>query len=282
MATTRANLRTAIRSKLKNFPLARTTLTAQISATATSFTLASATNISAKCLLEIDDEVLRVHGSTAAVIDEAMRGEYDSTPAIHVINSIVKVYPMWGWTDSEVNAAINKGITWLGEGMVYTMVPKLNTFLAGFKDFGLPAGCLYPNGDILKVIKYADSDGNMWPRLDWKHVHDRVVFNDILTEDLDVELWIQTAQAAMTTDSAQLDSDKWLEALQLYCTAVLLEEFVANRALYYEYSASLHDRAATMDELSRGAYYMRNQATIMRDALSRPGIPGFASRQKDG
>jgi hypothetical protein len=281
MTITRANLRTAIRTKLKNFALARTTLAGNITSSVTTFDLASATELKARVLLEVGTEVMRVHSSSTVTVSEAMRGEFDSTAAAHSTGDAVKVYPLWGWTDLEINAVIDKGIVWLGEGMVYVMTPKTNTYLAGFKDFGLPAGVVYPNGDKVKIVKSADSAGTMWPRLDWHHEGDRLVFNNILPEDTDVELWIETAQPAMTSDSSQLSSDKWLECLQLYCAGRLQEEFIANRALFYEFSATLHDRASSMDELERGAYFMTNQATILRDALSRPGIPGFASKRKD-
>lgn len=281
MAILRSDLRNSVRRKLRCFPLNRTTLSGAITSSATTLTLASAAGLEPRALLQINNEVIRVHAYSGAGITDAMRGDRGTTAAAHSNGDAVTIFPNWGWTDAEINQVINIAIKWLNEGMCYVMVPKTNTLLSGYKDFGLPAGTVYPTGNIVKQVLAKASDNLYYPTLQWRHIGDRLVLNSVLGANTDVLMWIQTHQSLMTADADQLLDEKWEECLQLYCAGRLLEEFIGPRAVFYEYGATLNDRASTLDELQRQSYFMTNQATIMRDAMSRPGIPGFASRQRD-
>jgi hypothetical protein len=282
--STRADIRNGVRDKLSAWPLLTTTLNGAITATATSLALTSGTGLAERMMLEIESEVIRVSAFSGATISEAIRADRGSTGATHADLVAVNGYPFWGWTNLHLNRVINKAIDWMGEGMVYTLNPVENTWLANFKEFGLPSGCTYPYGNIVKKVELWDENsgnsGGYKEILGWRHQGDRIFLNSELTQDTDVRLWIQQKQANLSADNTALDDSRYLECIESYTTGRCLDELLANRTRYYEYSASLNDRASTPDELQRSSYYFFNQATILRDQISRPGLSGFASIQR--
>jgi hypothetical protein len=98
----------------------------------------------------------------------------------------------------------------------------------------------------------------------------------MLDQNYSVRIWIQQKQTALTDDVTAIDLDSAEECITFYAAGRCLDELLGNRSRYYEYSASLNDRASTLDELQRTAYYFFNQATILRDGISRPGLAGYA------
>ena len=277
MAKYRSDVRIGIREKLSAWPLNATTLSAAVTTTtATTVTLTSVLSITERSLIEVDSELMHVL-SVAGFVATVMRGARGTTAATHLNGAAVNIYPEWGWPDANLNRKISRAITWLGEGQVYTLTPLTNTLLSGYKEFGLPSGCEYPNGNKLKVLEILQADGTYKKSLFWKHQGDRIVLPNKLTESLSVRLWIETKQADLTDDTTALGDARYLEVLELYASARALEELLANRTRYTEYSASLHDRASSLDELQRQAYYFQNQAIILRNEMSRPGLSGQAS-----
>lgn len=276
MAKNRADIRKAIRAKLSAWPDLQTTLAEALDASETDIDLTAVTSVKERSLIEVDSEVLHVLSvaSTTATVWRAARG---TTAATHSNGAAVKVYPEWGWTDDDLNAKISKAIAWLGECKVWSLVPKTNTFLSGYREFGLPAGVEYPHGNHVKVLEVLQTDGTYLKSLQWKQVGDRIILPYKLGSSIDVRIWIEQNQPDLTDDSTNLDEDKYLEILEMYVAGRCLEELIANRSRYTEYSASLHDRASSLDELQRQAYYFQNQATILADKMSRPGLSGQAS-----
>ena len=287
---TRKDIRRGIRNKMQAWPLGVDALQATISATDQTIKLVSGAGLSDRVIMEVVPtlEAIRVvtpllppqtaplyPGCTACI-----RGDRGTTAAIAQAGAVVNIYPFWGWLDADLNDYINKACDWMGDGMVYTMALKANTFLQGFKDFAAPAGCYYPTGDIVKRIEALDTDGVWKQILGWKHTHDRIYFNKNLDADLQVRCWVQQRQVRLTDDTTVLDLDRAQEVLELYSAGRMLEELLANRSRYYDYSASLNDRASSADELQRLSYYFLNQAVILRDQLSRPGLSGYAGIQK--
>jgi hypothetical protein len=180
-----------------------------------------------------------------------------------------------------LNRYIEKAIDWLGESMVWTLVPYTNTWLSGNKEFGLPSNASYPTGDIVKRIEFKDPVTGLYKQaLGWTHVLDRVILNNKLLQDWAVRIWIQTRQAQLIDDVTQIDTRYAREALEFYATGRILDELLANRSRYYDYSSALNYRASTLDELQRAAYYFFNQAVIMADKISRPGLSGYAAIQR--
>ena|SRR3990167_711411 len=275
MAVNRSDLRTAIRSKLGAFPEFTTTINGAITATATSVVLTAATNLTARMLMEIETEILRTI-SLSSLTATVMRGDKGSTAAAHTNLTAISFYPQWGWTNIDLNRLITKAINWLGEGMCWTLVPKTITWLADFKEFGLPSGAVYPTGNIVKRIEMEDSSGFFHEIAGWRHMGDRIILNRKLYENKDVRIWLQQKQGGISDDSTQLDEDKWAEVIELYSTSEALDELLAQRSRYLEYSATLNDRASSADELQRLSYSFLNKATMLRDQYSRPGLAGFA------
>jgi hypothetical protein len=277
----RSDIRTGLRDKLSAWPALTTTLAGGgVTSSATTGTLTSGTGLEPRMLLEIESEILQVQAYSGASISEMTRGQRGSTAAAHSAGVAVVGYPHWGWTNAHLNRQINKAINWLGEGMVWTLSPRTNTWLGGFKEFGLPAGIVYPTGNIVKKIELWDEDlgedGDWREILGWRHQGDRIILNSQLAEDMDVRLWIQQKQAELSDDTTALDDAKFQEAIESYAVSRCLDELLANRTRFYEYSASLNDRASSPDELQRSAYYYFNQAVILRNEFSRPGLSGYA------
>jgi hypothetical protein len=280
---TRVDLRTMLRDKLACWPEVKTTLSGAINGTVTAAALASGTGLQERMLLEIESEILTLRSFTGATLSEVTRGVHGTTAAAHADGVVATGHPFWGWTDAHLNRQIRSAIAWFREGNCWTLVPKTNTWLANFKEFGLPAGVLYPAGDIVKKVELWDDtygvSGDWRTVRSWRHEWDRIMLNAPLTVDTNVRLWIQQNQPQLADDTTVLDDDKYAEAIVLYATGRCMDELVANRSRYYEYSAALNDRASSTDELTRTAYQFFNQATIIRDQMSRPGISGYVSTQ---
>lgn len=272
----RSDVRTGIRDKLSSWPDLVTTLAEDLDATELGVDLSAVTGLKAQHQLEVESEVLRV-ASISSLTATVFRADKGTTAATHVNGLTVKAYPKWGWTDAHLNRAINKAILWLGEGQVWSLVPRTNTLLSGYREFGLPTGIVWPQGNHVKKVEILQTDGTYRESLAFKHLGDRLFCNSTLSSDLDVRMWVQQAQPELSADNVALDQNKYLEVLELYVAGRLLEELVGNRSRFYEYSAALNDRASTLDELQRQAYFFSNQAVILRNEMSRPGLSGRAS-----
>lgn len=292
----RADLRAKIRSRLSAWVDDSGILLAGITASAQSLAFTAGLDLSEKALLQIDDEVIRVRikdatgtGGTAVNVTSMIRGDRGSTAALHAINSVVSVYPFWGWTDFDINREIDAAIDWLWPEY-WVLTTLTNTFLQGQTDFGLPAGCSYPGGNIVKRVELIDpnvpigaaSPGVYKEILGWKHVGDRLILERFTRAAYTARIWIMGAQPRLTTDTAQLASSDPVEAITYYAASNLLEQMLANRTRYVEYSAALNDRASTPDELQRNAYYFKNQAVVARDRIMRPPLSGMASTRRSG
>lgn len=275
MAINRSDLRVGIRNSLSAWPEFTTTIAEDLDSTETGVDLTAVTSLQARHLIEVDSEIMRVF-SISSLTATVLRGDKGSSAAAHSNAAACSFYPAWGWTNVDLNRLITKAISWLGEGMCWTLVPKTVTWLSAFREFGLPSGVVYPTGNIVKRLEMQDSQDIFHEIYGWRHVGDRIILNEKLTENKDVRIWIQTKQAVLSDDSTQLDEDKWAEVIELYVTAKALDELLAQRSRFLEYSATLNDRASTADELQRLSYSFYNKATLLRDQYSRPGLSGFA------
>ena len=289
MATpdSRLDLRNKIRARLSAWVDDSGTLGAAITTTtASSLTMAAALDISEKALLQIEDEVIRVRTYTAAgtAVASVIRGDRGSTAATHANGTAISVYPFWGWTDFDINREIDAAIDWLHPDC-WVLTALTNTLLIDNTDFGLPSGYTYPNGNIVKRIELLDTTvtPNIYREiLGWKHVGDRLILSRATEKEYTARIWAQVKYARLATDAAQLTNADPVEAIVYYASSNLLEQLLANRVRYVEYSAALNDRASTPDELQRQAYYFKNQAVVAKDRISRPPLSGLASTRRTG
>ena len=274
-----------IRDNLFAWPELVTTTTEALDTTELGVDLTAVDNLAGQDLIECESEVMTVR-SVSSLTATVIRGARGTTAASHSSGVSVSIYPKWGWTDVNLNLKINTAIEWLGEGMCWVLEPHTNTWLADYKEFGLPDGCNYPTGNIVKMIEMKDGSGgddteDQWrPILGWKHQGDRIFLNENLDIDREVRLWIQTIQPRLSSDSTVIKADKFAEAIALYATSRCLDELVGNRARYYDYSVTLNDRAASSDELMRNSHGFYNQAVVLRNEMSRPGLSGLAAIQR--
>ena len=292
----RADLRNKIRARLFAWPDDVGSISAALTdATGQALVFPAELDLSEKALLQIDSEVIRVRtkdatGATgkALNVSSCIRGDRGSVAATHLINAVVTVFPFWGWTDADINREIDAAIDWLFPDF-WQFLTLTNTFLVGQTDFGLPAGCTYPHGNIVKRVELIDPSiplGALSPVykeiLGWKHVGDRLILERQTVAAYTARIWIMAAQPRLASDNDQLVSSDPVEAITYYASSNLLEQLLANRTRYVEYSAALNDRASTADELQRNAYYFKNQAVVARDRISRPPPSGLASTRRSG
>ena len=291
----RADLRSKIRSRLSAWVDDSGVLLAAIGATDQALAFTAGLDLSEKALIQIDQEVIRVRikdatgvNGTAINVTSMIRGDRGSTAAAHLINAPVLVFPFWGWTDLDINREIDAAIDWLWPDY-WILTALTNTFLQGQTDFGLPAGCFYPGGNIVKRVELIDPAvpvGSNTPVykeiLGWKHVGDRLILERWTRAAYTARIWIMGAQPRLADDTTQLQTSDPVEAITYYAASNLLEQMLANRTRYVEYSAALNDRASTPDELQRNAYYFKNQAVVARDRIMRPPLSGMASTRRSG
>jgi len=293
MATppSKLDIRNAIRARLSAWPEDVVPLGGALNSGATTLTLATAAAVPERALLQIDSEIIRVRagaGDAVTVMGSVLRGDRGSVAAAHLDQAPVTIFPFWGWTDQDINNEIDRAIDWLYPE--YWILQTLtNTFAAGQTDFGLPAGCVYPQGNLVKRVELLDpsipvgSNGPVYKEiLGWKHVGDRLILERWTRAAYTARIWVQMAQPRLVQDSDQLQANDPLEAIVYYATSNLLEQMLSQRTRYVEYAASLNDRASSPDELQRNAYYFKNQAVVARDRIMRPALSGMASTRRSG
>lgn len=283
MAKTKSELRRLIRNKNRAWPDDQVTVNdANLDATTTDTVLSSGARLSDRCLLQIGTEIIQVRTFVTAtgVISSMIRGARGSTAAAHANGATVYIYPEWAWCDVDLDDAIDQAVVFLSPEVWFWKTYE-NTFLAGFNEFGLPSGVVYPTGEQVKQVEFLATDGVTWvPNIGWSHKGDRLMWDKKFATTQTVRIKTAATQAALASDGDTLSNDAYAEAIVLYSTAVMMEDLVANRVRYLEYSATLNDRASTPDELQRTAYYFRNQAIVRKDALTLPKPSGFASARR--
>lgn len=278
----RSDLRNLVREALMAWPEQVTTLTSAVaSASVATISVDSVSGIAARMLVELESEIMRIR-SIASLDLTVLRGDHGSTAATHSNSLTLKVWPFWGWTDANLNNQINRSIDWLYPEVWYPDYVE-NTAQANKKEFGLPTGARYPDGDIVKEVAFLLSDGITYkPVYGWRHYNDRLIFDHETDQARTIRILLQKRYARLTDDTTQISSlhSDIVDAIVNMTIAHCLESLLASRTKFLEYSASLNDRASTPDELQRQVFYFINQATLAKDRASRVPMSGFASTRK--
>ena len=275
----RADFRRKIRSTLSSWPKDKTTLSSAVNATTTTIPLTAVTDIVARDILQVGSEVMRAI-SVSTLNMTVMRGDRGTIAASHLINSVVTVWSNWEWTDMDLNDEIDVAFDWLFPDVWY---PKYysNTVLAEAIEFGLPEGVRYPDGEQVKRVELLSDDGVTYvPIYGWRHENDRIILEHGMDCNRTVRLTTHGKHIRLTDDETTIYDGTILNAIRAYVIHLCIDKLLANRSRYVEYSAALNDRAATIDELSRLSYNFYNQATLAKDAASRPPLSGFASTRR--
>jgi hypothetical protein len=248
---------------------------------ATSIVVDDATDIRARMVLEIGDELLRVKSVSSNTLT-VVRGDQQTTPAAISDDAVVNVWPYWGWSDAEKNDAINEAIDFLYPDIWY---PKTvaNTVEADAKEFGLPEGVTL-TGEYIYEVELKNDNDDYQPIYCWRIRNDSLIFDVRTDVARDIRLQLCGRQPQLTSDTDQLKT-KLPEGVPAiiaeYGAKVLLENLLGNRTRYTEYSASLNDRASTPDELQRQIYYFYNQAVLAKDKAFRPRPSIFATVRRN-
>jgi hypothetical protein len=277
---TRLSLRAKVRQNLLSWPDASPTLVADITAGALTFTVSSAIGLDVGMVLQIEDEIVRIMDKAGAVLT-LMRGDRGTTAAAHLAGTACYAFPSFGWTDAEVNSALDRAFDWIHPDVWY---PKyyVNTVAAHVKEFGCPPGVRNPDGELVMQLEFLNNDSQWYVVYNWRHTSDRLILDQILGNARDVRMMTRGKHARLTDDTTQMYSNEPTDCLVSYSTKLCLEALLGNRPKYVEYSAALNDRASTPDELQRTIYYFYNQAVLAKERASRVAPATFASVRRGG
>ena len=278
MAENRADLRRMIRRKLMSWPKDITALSAAITTmTATIVTVNAVSNMVARDILEVESELMEIQSITGTTLT-VMRGVQGSTAATHAISTAVSAYPWYEWSNQEINDSLNLSFDWRDPEVWYGKWYE-NTALVSQRELGLPSGVRYPDGEIIKKVEL--KNGDFWiPVYCWRQQNDRLLFDFEMDQQRSIRLYTVGKHARLTDDTTTMYSSEPVDAIINYACKLCLENLLANRTRYVEYSAALNDRASTPDELSRQTYYFYNQAVLAKERASRPFPSGFASTRR--
>lgn len=232
-------------------------------------------------VLEIESEVLKVIDLPAeSDTVRVMRGHMNTTAANHVINTQVRSYGRWGWTNSELNLLINDAIRWLKPSAWIDALSDTFTWSADTHVVDVPAasGISRPDGNYIYQLEHLNSgDSIYYPMRGWQLIGDTLHLRSNTAVGRTLRARYCQFQAALTGDTTNLDNDDFAEAIASRTAELALISMGTNRVRYTEYSAALDDRASTADELIRMAFNLRNMAERAKEQAARPLPSGFAS-----
>ena len=232
-------------------------------------------------VLEIESEVLKVIDLPAeSDTVRVMRGHMNTTAANHVINTQVRSYGRWGWTNSELNLLINDAIRWLKPAAWIDALSDTFTWSADTHVVDVPAasGISRPDGNYIYQLEHLNSgDSIYYPMRGWQLIGDTLHLRSNTAVGRTLRARYCQFQAALTGDTTNLDNDDFAEAIASRTAELALISMGTNRVRYTEYSAALDDRASTADELIRMAFNLRNMAERAKEQAARPLPSGFAS-----
>lgn len=237
-----------------------------------------------KAILQVNNEVMRVLDAPDDSLNvRVLRGYMGTTKAQHAVESVVKVFPSWGWTDHEfltyhLPVALkfikphfwtwteSAAFTWSGQSYTAT-VPAAS-------------GISYPDGNHLIRLLYNDGQ-DYRPFTAWRLLGNTLHFRERSGSALTLKAEYAKFQGALSAETTTLDLDDCAEPLSLYMASLAVNALKSNRVRYAEYSASLNDRASTADELIRMGYDLRNQAIVSAEKNGRV-LPGeYISTYRD-
>lgn len=237
-----------------------------------------------KAILQIDNEVMRVLDVPEDTLNvRVLRGYMGTTKALHPVESVVKIFPSWGWTDHEfLNYHLPLALKFI-KPYFWTMATS-DTFTWSSTSYTatLPSGSgiSYPDGNHLVRLLYSNGT-NYRPFSTYRLLGSTLNFREPAGSSLTLKAEYAKFQGALTAETTVLDLDDAAEPLALYMASLALNALKSNRIRYAEYSASLNDRASTADELIRMGYDLRNQAIVAAEQRGRV-LPGeYISTYRD-
>ncbi len=281
--TTLKDLIDAVRDHLHAWPLSAV-LSGAIDAVTNTLTIA--TGISEDftgrgAFIEVGDEVMLVTDIISPTVYTVVRGYQGSTAAAHANAAPVSIHPAWSWTDRTIRFQyIKSAIRWLKPSAWVTGVSETFTIKAGDFDVQLPTSSLsnYPHGNHVLQMEYQIPGTTRFiPFYGWKQLGAFIQFGKEFSQDRPVHAILQVFQPQLQELLTPLDNDDFEEAIGLYAAHLAYNSFKSNRARYTEYSAAVHDRASSLDELIRQGFDLKNQAILSREENFRPPPPTYVS-----
>lgn len=280
MPLTRNEIKDSIRHKLSAWPKVATTLNGAISATATSIVLSdSGTSVASGSLVEIDNETMLVKTQSANTLTVA-RGFHRTTKATHADTVDVNIYEPYGWTNNQLNLAINRAVEWLSTdpnplwSFKFYSGSGANAWPSDTYELDIGNSIAdWPNkgGYVLKLEFQTDDSPTKWENMS-NFIQRKSIIRiaKYFSAARTFRVHLARFQPALTSDSDQLDVAAFETPAILYSCYWLLKDLQGSRAKFIEYSASLNERASTMDELLRIVYDFRNQASLEKRDAHQP------------
>jgi len=277
---TRSDLRTAIRSLLRDWPDQDILAAAITTTTATTLTCTDYTKYKTGQIIELDSEVMRIQSISTTTLT-ITRGYMGTTAATHVISSIIYIPILW--PNYELNLVINQAIIWL-RPEVWT-ADEISLLVAAdvvAVDLSAEASLAaytwnYPYGNRIMQIwqrpTSSSSDQRYCLFTNWQQYDTDIKFHNPITESMTMLLRIQAYQAELTADTTALTCDgEALEAIEYYAAGKLVKGLVLDRARFTDYSAIVSDRASTVQELMAAGRDLISQALQAKKRAQRPYV----------
>ncbi len=243
--------------------------------------------VSPGSLIEVGDEIMRVvdrpdESNTIRV----MRGFQNTIPVPHKMNDRVLLHSTWGWTDRTLNSRhIATATRWLRPDAWTQQVSPDFTWSSDsyFAQVPTSTGINNPGGN--KIFKMealqASSTTEYLPFYGWQLDGTYLRFKGKASTDTTIHAIYGRQQPVLLSPSDILDDDDFAEAIETYAAHLALNSLKSNRVRFTEYSASLNDRASTVDELIRQSFDLKNQAVLARENFARLSPPTFLSTYRD-
>lgn len=269
-----------MRHKLGAWPKVSTTLNGAITASGTSVILSdSGTSVASSCLVEIDSETMFVKSISSNTLTVA-RGYHGTTKAAHSNGADVNIYEPYGWTDNQLNLSISRACEWsctdpnpLWSFKFYTG-SGANAWPADTYELNIGNSIAdWPNkgGYILRLEFQTDDSPTRWERCtNFEQRKSIIRIGPLFTAARTFKVHVARFQPNLTADASALDDVAFETPIILYACYWCLKDLQGSRAKFVEYSASLNERAATMDELLRVVFDFKNQADLQKRDASQP------------
>ena len=280
--TTRVELRTLIREKLREFYDTDVVATGGISSSATLLPITIIDRYKEGDTILVESEMMKV-----VDIDEAnnqitvLRGYLETTAAAHLAAAAIKIFPEF--TDRMLNNAINEAIADTtidpdtGVGIWTDVQDTTLTTSTSTREYTKPAAV-----EKISNIEIQDDNGNYQPFNYWRQSGSKIVFYvDFSRAGDTIRVNGIGYQAILAADATALTiTDKQAMFIVYKTAALLVEGRLPARAKATQYSASVNDRAGQPDEMRLLSRHLNNEAIAIKRREGRPFPMVFANRMK--
>ena len=254
---TRADLRAILRSRLSDWPLG-TTVSSEVGLDDLIFMVVSTAPFSPNSFALIGTEFVLVHSVDSENNSISVsRSESQAYPSGTIIIS------QFVWSDQEINDSLQKAFDasepWFPEVTFSADAAlSLDTYI-----YMLPSEFQGIPSKIDKVYLKPSGVERYVPTSKWRVAKTQIEFTHKASDLFKFDYYRLVGRKSLScplNDEDTFTLEKMAdEAIIQFSLYLLLQTLLFNRTKYQQYSALLTDRAATIDEIQRVAYFAYNQ-----------------------